>query len=52
METEFIACSTTVQEVVWQKRFMEHLRIIGRTMDAVQIFCDSQAAMTYTKNPK
>jgi len=38
MEAEFIACSTAVQEVVWLKRFMEHLGIIGRPMDAVQFF--------------
>jgi len=48
MEAEFIACSTAVQEVVWLKKFMEHLGIIGRQMDAVLIFCDSQAAMAYT----
>ena len=31
---------------------MEHLGVIGRPMDEVQIFCDSQARMAYTKDPK
>lgn len=33
IEAEFIACSITVQEVVWIKRIMEHLGVIGRPMD-------------------
>ena len=35
MEVEFIACSTAIQKVVRLKRFMEHLGIIGRPMDAL-----------------
>ena len=49
---EFIACSATVKEVIWLKKFIEHLEIIGRTMDAMQIFCDSQETLTYIKDLK
>ena len=52
MEAEFVTCSFVVQEVVWLKRFLGHLGIIDNYVGAVTIYCDSQAAIAYTKDPK
>jgi len=52
MEAEFVACSSAVQEAVWLRRFLGHLGIIDNCVGAVTIYCDSQAAIAYTKDPK
>ena len=52
MESEFVACVSLVQEIVWSKRFFEHLSIAKDSMGLLILNCDSQAAITYTKDPK
>ena len=52
MEAEFIACSAAVQEAVWLKRFLEDLILEVDAEKPVTIYCDSQAAIAYTKNAK
>ncbi|XP_075088620.1 secreted RxLR effector protein 161-like [Nicotiana tabacum] len=52
METEFVACASVVQEVVWLKRFFEHLDITKNSQGPMTLYCDSQAAIAYTKDPK
>ena len=51
MESEFIAFSSTVQEGVWLKRFLDHLKVTS-SKEPVTIIGDSQSSITYTKDPK
>ena len=41
-----------VQEVVWLKRFIEDLKIVTDSSRLVIIHCDSQAAISFTKDAK
>ena len=52
MEAEYVACSSTIQEVVWLKRFLQHLEIVKTTFEHVTIYCDSIAVLPYAKDPK
>ena len=52
MEAEYVACSTAVQEAVWLKRFIEDLKIVTNSSRPVIIHCDSQAAISFTKDAK
>ena len=52
MEVEFIMLSTTVQEGIWLRRFLEHLINKENVIKPVVISCDNQDAMAYTKDPK
>ncbi|KAK2965259.1 hypothetical protein RJ640_015757 [Escallonia rubra] len=52
MESEYVACSVAVQEVVWLKRFLQQLEIVPHVTDPMTIYCDSMAALGYAKDPK
>ncbi|OIT39249.1 retrovirus-related pol polyprotein from transposon tnt 1-94 [Nicotiana attenuata] len=52
MEAEFMACASAVQEAIWLKRFFEHLDITKNSQGPMTLYCDSQAAIAYTKDPK
>ena len=52
MEAEYVACSAAVQEVVWLRRFFQHLGVVTNTLGPVTIHCDSMAALAYAKDPK
>ncbi|KAH0709513.1 hypothetical protein KY284_010940 [Solanum tuberosum] len=52
MESEFVACASSVQEAVWIKRFFEHLSIAKNSKGPMILYCDSQAAIAYTKDPE
>ena len=47
MEAEYI-----VQEGVWLRRFLERLGVLTVPGEPVKIFCDSMAAIAYSKDPK
>ena len=51
MESEFIAFSSTVQEGVWLKRFLDYLKVTS-SEEPVTIMSDSQSSIAYTKDPK
>ena len=51
MESEFIALSSTVQERVWLKRFLDHLKVTS-SEELMTIMSDSQSSIAYTKDPK
>ena len=51
MEAEFVAFCSTSHEGVWLKRFLDRL-IDADDLDPVLVNCDSQAAITYTKDLK
>ena len=52
MEAEFVALSAAAQEGVWLRRFFDHLGVAKHAANPVLIYCDSQAAIAYTKDPK
>ena len=52
MEAKFVALSAAVQEGIWLGKFMEHLINKGNAKEPVLISCNSQAAITYTKDHK
>jgi len=52
MESEFLAYASAIQEIVWLKRFFQHLSIAKNSKGPMILYCDSQAAIAYTKDPK
>jgi hypothetical protein len=52
MEAEYIACSVAVQEGVWLSRFLKQCSVVTIPMSPVTIYCDSMAALAYSKDPK
>ncbi|TXG60589.1 hypothetical protein EZV62_015162 [Acer yangbiense] len=49
IEAEFVAYSAAVQEAVWLKKFLEDLDVSKGMGKPVTVYCDSQAAIAYTK---
>lgn len=41
MEEESVACASAVQEVVWLRRFLHHLRVFSGDVGSILIYCDS-----------
>uniref|UniRef100_A0A2N9GE70 CCHC-type domain-containing protein n=1 Tax=Fagus sylvatica TaxID=28930 RepID=A0A2N9GE70_FAGSY len=52
MEAEYLACSETVQEAIWLRRFFQHLEVVKDASDPMTIHCDSTTALAYAKDPK
>ncbi|OIT20705.1 retrovirus-related pol polyprotein from transposon tnt 1-94 [Nicotiana attenuata] len=52
MEAEYVALASAAQEVVWLKKFLEHLLDIAENTEPVLVYCDSEAAISSTKDPK
>ena len=52
MESEYVACATAMQEVVWLKRFLQRLGITTHSKEAVTLYSDSTIALGYAKDPK
>lgn len=52
MESEYIACVTTIQEALWLGRFLQTLREVPHATKPVVIHSDSMAAIAYVKDPK
>ena len=41
-----------VQEAVWLRRFYEDLNVVTDATQPVTLYCDNQAAIAYTKDPR
>ena len=52
MEAEYMACSTTVQEAVWLRRFLRCLGFSPHGDEPVLIYSDSTSTLAYAKDPK
>ena len=52
MEDEYIAASEAVKEGVWLKEFLASLGVVKSAANPVTIFCDNQAAIKVSKDPK
>ena len=52
MEAKYVACSVVVQKAIWLRRFLNNLKIVTDPPRPVIIYCDSQAAIFFTKDAK
>lgn len=52
MKSEYIACSATVQEVVWLQRFFRGLGITESAKDPIMIHSYSMGSLAYAKDLK
>ena len=52
MESEYVACATTVQEAVRLKRFLQRLGITAHSEEAITLYSDSTTTLAYAKDPK
>ena len=52
MELEYVTCSVVVQEVVYLRRFFQHLKILALAEELIIIFSDNMDALTYNKDLK
>ena len=52
MEAVYVAFSAAIQEVVWLRRFLQHLEIVTDAPNPMTIHCDSTATLAYAKDLK
>ena len=52
MEVKYVACSSSIQEAVWLRKFLQHSEIVKITYEPMMIYCDSKAALAYAKDLK
>jgi hypothetical protein len=52
MGAEYIAASDTVKEAVWLKEFLSTLKIIESARKPVVVYCDNEAAIRVSRDPK
>lgn len=52
MKSKYIACSATMQEAVWLRRFLWWLGVTENANDPIMIYNDSMTSLAYTKDPK
>ena len=50
IEAEYVACSVAIQETVWLRRFLNDLEIVTGPPRPTTIYCDSLAAISFTKD--
>ncbi|KAL0455889.1 UNVERIFIED_CONTAM: Retrovirus-related Pol polyprotein from transposon TNT 1-94 [Sesamum latifolium] len=51
-EAEYVACTSTVQEAIWLRRFLKSLRILAHIDDVVLIYFDNTSTIAYAKDLK
>lgn len=52
MEAEYIAASEAAKEAVWLKEFLSTLKIIDSARKPVMVYCDNQAAIKVSRDPR
>ncbi|KAK2973299.1 hypothetical protein RJ640_029749 [Escallonia rubra] len=52
MDSEYVACSATVQEAVWLRSFIQALGVTAHIDEAVTVHCDNTDALDFVKDPK
>ncbi|GKC15968.1 retrotransposon protein, putative, ty1-copia subclass [Tanacetum coccineum] len=51
-ESEYIAACEASKEAIWMKNFIRDLVVVTTVQDPIEILCDSESAVTLTKEPK
>ncbi|KAM1263711.1 hypothetical protein ACFX2G_029302 [Malus domestica] len=52
MVAEYLSCCETVNQAVWLKNFIMGLKVIDSIARPIQIYCDNNAAIFFSKNNK
>ena len=52
MEAKYVACSVTVQEAGWLRRFLNDLEIVTGLRRPVTTYYDNEATISFTKDAK
>ena len=52
MEAEYVTCTSTIQEAVWLRRFLQDIGVVKTTFELVTLYCDNMAALAYAKDLK
>jgi hypothetical protein len=52
MEAEYIVASEAAKEAVWLKVFLSTLKIIDSARKTVMVYCDNQAAIKVSRDPR
>ena len=52
MEAEYVARSSTIQEAVWLRRFLQDIGVVKTTFESVTLYYDSMVALAYAKDLK
>ena len=52
MQAEFIACFEATEHVIWLKKFIPNLKVVGCIHKPLKIYCDNQPAVFYAHNNK
>ena len=52
MEAECVACSFTIQEAVWLRRFLQDIGVVKTAFELVALYCDNMAELAYDKDLK
>ncbi|KAM1443641.1 hypothetical protein ACFX2I_039895 [Malus domestica] len=52
MVAEYLSCCEAVDQAIWLKNFITGLRVVDSIARPIQLFCDNNAAIFFTKNNK
>ncbi|CAN6577852.1 unnamed protein product [Malus baccata var. baccata] len=52
MVAEYLSCCEAVDQAIWLKNFIAGLRVVDLIARPIQLFCDNNAAIFFTKNNK
>ena len=52
MEAEYITTNDAAKEAVWMRKFLSELEVVPTIKDSVHLYCDSNAAIALTKEPR
>ena len=50
--SRYVACSSTIHEAVWLRRFLQDIGVVKTTFEPVTLYCDSMDALAYIKDSK
>ena len=52
MEAEYVVACEAVKEVVWLKKFLSNLGVMGMEQVPITLFCDNSGAVAQSKDPR
>lgn len=52
MVAEYLSCCETINQAVWLKNFLMGLKVVDSIARPIQIYCDNNAAIFFSKNNK
>ncbi|XP_070679117.1 secreted RxLR effector protein 161-like [Malus domestica] len=52
MVAEYLSCCEAIDQAIWLKNFIPGLKVVDSISRPIQLFCDNNAAIFFTKNNK